>query len=269
VTSAKPVITGGMTPPRAAACALALCGLLAATACSALSTPPTAPRPPVTRPTSAPPPSPKTSAAPSSALTEAMAQAALVTDADLGEPWTPTQGVATWHDGVLKAKADRRGCQRLLDALYADEVFGAGAQPRAVVGMDDEWNRAQMRYQVLAHPPAEIDKTLAWLKGLPRTCAQFGATTTTGAVFGVQVTEAPLPEAGNARQGLRVWLTGQSPDGEPTTLTLDVAAVRVGEDAISVTNGGFGDVQTQATQTAVQLGAERLTEIRKQGRVEI
>ena len=91
----------------------------------------------------------------------------------------------------------------------------------------------------------------------------------TGAVFGVQVTEAPLPEVGNARQGLRVWLTGQSPDGEPTTLTLDVAAVRVGEDAISVTNGGFGDVQTQATQTAVQLGAERLTEIRKQGRVEI
>ncbi|MEU9327495.1 hypothetical protein AB0D91_27390 [Streptomyces canus] len=258
-----------MTPPRAAACALALCGLLTATACSALSTPPTAPRPPITRPTSAPPHSPKTSAAPSSALTEAMAQAALVTDADLGEPWTPTQGAATWHDGVLKAKADRRECQRLLDALYADELFGADAEPRAVVGMDDEWNKAQMRYQVLARPPAEIDKTLAWLKGLPRTCAQFGATTTTGAVFGVQVTEAPLPEAGNARQGLRVWLTGQSPDGEPTTLTLDVAAVRVGEDAIAVTNGGFGDVQTEATQTAVQLGAERLTEIRKQGRVEI
>src|SRR3954469_11412931 len=142
VTSANPVITGGMTPPRAAARALALCGLLAATACSALSTPPTAAKPPITPPTSAPPPSPKTSAAPSSALTEAMAQAALVTDADLGEPWTPTQGVATWHDGVLKAKADKRQCQRLLDALYADALFGADTHSLAVVGMDDEWNKA-------------------------------------------------------------------------------------------------------------------------------
>ncbi|MDH6608614.1 hypothetical protein M2164_004249 [Streptomyces sp. SAI-208] len=265
-----------MTPPRAAraaASALALSGLLSATACSALSTPPTAPKPTITLPNSAPPPSAKASAkastGPSSALTEAMAQAALVTDADLGEPWTPAQGVATWHDGVLKAKADRRGCQRLLDALYADELFGADARPRAVVGMDDEWNQAQMRYQVLARPPAEIDKTLAWLGSLPRKCAQFAATTTTGAVLGVQVGELPLPEAGDARQGLRVLLTGQSPDGEPTTLTLDVAALRVGEDAISVTNGGFGDVQTEATQAAVQLGAERLAEVRRQGRVQV
>jgi hypothetical protein len=198
-----------------------------------------------------------------------MAEAALITDADLGEPWVPTQGVATWHDEVLKAKADRRECQRLLDALYADELFGADAQPRAVVGMDDEWNEAQLRYQVLARPPAEIDKTLAWLRSLPQKCAQFAATTSTGAVLGVQVGELPLPEAGDARQGLRVLLTGQSPDGEPTTLTLDVAALRVGKDAISVANGGFGDVQTDATQTAVQLGAERLTEVRRQGRVQV
>ncbi|MFF4060330.1 hypothetical protein ACFYZ8_32395 [Streptomyces sp. NPDC001668] len=261
-----------MTPPRAARVAtpvLVLSGLLAATGCSALSTPPTAPKPPITRPSSAPPPSPKASPAASSALTEAMAQAALVTDADLGEPWTPAQGVATWHDGVLKAKADRRGCQRLLDALYADELFGADAQPRAVVGMDDEWNQAQMRYQVLARPPAEIDRTLAWLRSLPRTCAQFAATTITGAVLGVQVTDLPLPEAGDDRQGLRVLLTGQSQDGEPTTLTLDVAALRVGDDAISVTNGGFGDVLTDATQAAVQLGAERLTEVRRRGRVQV
>lgn len=115
----------------------------------------------------------------------------------------------------------------------------------------------------------EIDKTLSWLKGLPRTCARFAATTASGAVLGVQVAELPLPEAGDARQGLRVLLTGQSRDGEPTTLTLDVAALRVGEDAISVTNGGFGEVQTEATQTAVQLGAERLKEVRRQGRVQV
>lgn len=257
-----------MTPSRVPAAAFALAVLLGATACSALSTPPTAPKPPITRPTSAAPASPKASAA-SSALTEEMAQAALVTDADLGEPWAPTQGTATWHDGVLKAKADRPGCQRLLDALYADELFGPDAQQRAVIGLDDEWNGAQLRYQVLTGRPAEIDKTLGWMKGLARKCGQFAATTVTGAVFGVQVSDAEVPETGSARQGLRVLLTGESPDGEPVTLRLDVAAVRVGEDAISVTNGGFGDVLTDATQTAVQLGAQRLTEIRKQGRVQV
>lgn len=258
-----------MTPPRVAVGVCCLAALLTATACSALSTPPTAPRPPITRPSTAHPPSPKASPASSSALTEAMAQAALITDADLGEPWTPSQGTATWHDGVLKAKTDRPDCQRLLDALYADDLFGDDDRAHAVVGLDDEWNEAQLRYQVLARPPKEIDRTLDRLKSLPRTCPQFAATTVTGAVLGVQVTEARLPEAGDARQGLRVLLTGQSPDGEPTTLTLDVAAVRVGEDAISVTNGGFGDVQADATWTAVQVGVQRLTEVRRQGRVQV
>lgn len=261
-----------MTPPPAArvtASVLGLVALLGVGGCSALSTPPTAEKPPITRPTSAAPSkSPKASPA-GSTLTEAMAQAALITDADLGEPWAPTQGTATWHDGVLKAKADKPDCQRLLDALYADDLFGDDAQPRAVIGLDDEWNEAQLRYQVLARPPAEIDRTLGWMKGVPQKCAQFAATTNTGAVFGVQVTDAQLPETGDARQGLRVLLTGESPDGEPVTLRLDVAAVRVGEDAISVTNGGFGDVLTDATQAAVQLGVQRLTEIRKQGRVQV
>lgn len=261
-----------MTPPRAprvAASVLTLAGVLTATGCSALSNPPTAAKPPITRPTSAAPsPSPK--ASPATTLTEAMAQAALITDADLGEPWTPTQGTATWHDGVLKARSELPDCQRLLDTLYADDLFGADAQPRAVVGLDDQWNQAQLHYQVLGRPPAEIDRTLAWLRGLPQKCARFAATTTsTGAVLGVQVTEAQLPEAGDARQGLRVLLTGESPDGQPVTLTLELAAVRVGEDAISVSNGGFGDVQTDATQAAVELGAQRLTEVRKQGRVQI
>ncbi|MEU9166806.1 hypothetical protein AB0D34_03205 [Streptomyces sp. NPDC048420] len=267
-----------MTPPRAPAATrvtvsllgLGLAALLGTAGCSALSSPPTAAKPPITAPTSAgPSKSPKASPANPTTLTEAMAQAALVTDVDLGEPWVPTQGAATWHDGVLKAKTKKRDCQRLLDALYADELFGAGARPRAVIGLDDEWNEAQLRFQVLARPPAEIDKTLGWMKSVPRKCGQFAATTTTGAVFGVQVTDAQLPETGDARQGLRVLLTGESPDGEPVTLRLDVAAVRVGQDAISVTNGGFGDVLTDATQTAVQLGAQRLEEIRKQGRVRV
>ncbi|NEB00293.1 hypothetical protein [Streptomyces sp. SID13726] len=259
------------TPPRATAAVLALGTLLTATttACSALTTPPTAPKPPIARPTTAPPPSATPKPASASTLTEAMAQAALVTDADLGEPWTPTQGAATWHDGVLKAKTDNADCQRLLDNLYADDLFGDAAHPRAVVGMDDEWNETQLRYQVAAVAPAEVDKTLAWLRTLPAKCAQFAATTTTGAVLGAQVTETRLPESGDGRQGLRVLLTGESPDGEPTTLTVEIAAVRVGEDVISLSYGGFGDVQTDVTRAAVELGVRRLTEVRKQGRVQV
>ncbi|MEU6352827.1 hypothetical protein ABZ896_26450 [Streptomyces sp. NPDC047072] len=261
-----------MTAPRAlAAVALSLGTLVTVTACSALSAPPTARRAPITQATSASPtPSPSASPAGAATLTEAMARAALVTDADLGEPWTPTQGAATWRDGVLKAKTQLPDCQRLLDALYADDVFGAGSPPRAVVGLDDAWNEAQLRYQVVAREPAETDRTLAWLKTLPQKCGQFAATTVTGAVEGAQVTELRLPEtAGDARQGLRIMLTGESADGEPSTLTLDVAAVRVGEDAIGVTNGGLGDVQTDVTQTVVDLGARRLAEVRKQGRVQV
>ncbi|MFC8679457.1 hypothetical protein [Streptomyces griseorubiginosus] len=258
-----------MTPSRVPAAVFGLAVLLGATGCSALSTPPTAPKPPITRPTSAAPASPKASPASSTALTEAMAQAALITEADLGEPWTPTQGTATWHDGVLKGKTELPDCQRLLDALYADDLFGADAQPRAVVGLDDTWNEAQLRYQVFALDPARTDKTLAWLNRVPGKCGQFAATTATGAVLGVQVTAAELPETGDSRQGLRVLLTGQSPEGEPVTLTLEVAAARVGEDAIMVSNGGFGDVTTDATWTALQVGAQRLTEVRKRGRVQV
>ncbi|MCT9075060.1 hypothetical protein [Streptomyces fulvoviolaceus] len=247
---------------------LALCTLLGTTACSALSSPPTAEQAPIVPTTSAPPKSPTSSPA-AAGLTAAQAQAALVTDADLGEPWTPTQGAATWRDGLLKAKTKRPDCQRLLDALYADDLFGADAQPRAVVGLDDEWNEAQLRYQVVARKPADVDRTLAWLKTLPKKCGQFAARTVANGVQGVQVTDSRLPKVGDGRQGLLIMMTGESPDGEPTTLTLDVAAVRVGDDAIGLTNGGLGDVMTDATRTAVQLGAERLKEIRKQARVQV
>jgi hypothetical protein len=57
--------------------------------------------------------------------------------------------------------------------------------------------------------------------------------------------------------------------GEPVTLTVDVAAVRVGEDAFTLTNGGLGDVYTEVTAAATELGARRLAEVRKQGRVQV
>ncbi|WP_329338844.1 hypothetical protein OG252_25030 [Streptomyces sp. NBC_01352] len=260
-----------MTRPPArvlTASALAVGALLTASACSALTTPPTAEKPDLSATTTPPSPSAKSPAA-TPALTDAQAQATLLTAVDLGEPWTSTQGAATWHDTVLKAKTNRPDCQRLLDTVYAEELFGADARPRAVVGLDDDWNETQLRQQVVAHPAADVDRTLAWLKSLPKKCAKFTVKATRGDVHDVEVSEAALPQVGEARQGLRIVVWGETADGDPAAFTLDVAVVRVGDDAIGLTHGGFGEVAPEVAQAVVQLGAQRLTEVRKRGRVEV
>ena len=216
--------------------------------------------------------SPTSPATPAAAptLTEAQARAALISDADLGDPWAPTEGVATWRDAMLKASTEstEAECGKLLDALYAEELLGPDATTRASVGLDDVWDEAQLRYQVVAHRPAAVDRTLAWLGDMPRECGEFTATASSGQLT-VEVTEAEMPEVGDARQGLRIVLSAVSEYEDAPTLTLHVAAVRVGDDAIVLTNGGLGDVPADATWAAVELGVHRLTEVRKQGRAEI
>ncbi len=244
---------------------LALGGLLVTAACSALSTPPTAQKPdyaPSTTPAGTSAPSP-------AALTQAQAQAALVTEADLGEPWTPTQGAAIWHDGLLKATTGLPDCRRLLDTLYAEEPFGPGAPPEAVISLDDVWNESQLRYQIVTRNPADVDRAIAWLRTLPKKCARFTATTPQGDRLDGQVTDAALPAVGDARQGLRVTLAGATLNDEPVLLTLDVGVVRVGDDAIGLSHGGLGDIEPEVTQAAVQLGAQRLADVRKLGRTPI
>ncbi|MFF5969088.1 hypothetical protein ACFY64_36415 [Streptomyces collinus] len=203
------------------------------------------------------------------ALTEAQAQAALVTEADLGEPWEPTRGARTWRDGLLKATTEDGDCRRLLDALYTEEPFGAPKGPQATSALDDGDTDAQLRYRVAAHPPADVDRTLDWMKSLPGRCGQFTAMTTRGVVQGVEVSDLPLPPVGDARQALRVTLAGETEEGELTYLTMDLAAVRVGEEAITLTNAGLDEVYAEVTQLAVQLGAQRLAEIRKQAKAQI
>ncbi|KKD05129.1 hypothetical protein, partial [Streptomyces sp. WM6386] len=215
-------------------------------------------------PTTAPP-----SPATAPALTPAQPQAPLITDADLGEPWTMTEGAATWRDRLLKATANAPDCQRLLDTLYTEKFFGADAQVRARTGLDDTWNDAQLHHQVVADRPADVDRTLAWLKTLPKKCGRFTAATATGAVQNAEVTEVRLAKMGDARQGLRLTLNGESADGEETTLTLDLAAVRIGDDTIVLTNGGLGDVYAEITQGLAELGTKRLTDVRKQAHAEV
>ncbi|MFJ8466563.1 hypothetical protein [Streptomyces swartbergensis] len=202
-------------------------------------------------------------------LTQAQAQAALITAIDLGEPWGPTRGARTWRDGLLKATTEDPDCRRLLDVLYTEEPFGTPAGPRATAAFDDSDTDAQLRYHVAAHSPADVDRALAWLKSLPGKCGEFTATTTRGGVQTVQVGDMPLPPVGDARQALRVTLAGETDEGELTYLTMDLAAVRVGEETITLTNAGLDEVYEEVTQQAAELGARRLSEIRRQGEAQI
>ncbi|MFF7970636.1 hypothetical protein [Streptomyces sp. NPDC007905] len=254
--------------PRALPRAALAVGLLTLTGCAALGLehPPTAhqPLPTVDQPS----PPPKASArGDGSTLTDEQARAALLKESDLGAPWSATHGAATWRDGLLKATTTAGECQRLLDALYTDELLGAPA--RVAVGLDDADTDAQLRYQIGARRPADVDTALAWLRTMPLQCARFTATSEGGLLEDVQVVDAPLPDVGDVRQGLRVTLATRTSDDAPVVLTMDVAAVRVGEDAFAFTNAGLGDVPNDATQAAVQIGALRLEDVRRQGRAQV
>ncbi|MFF9485869.1 hypothetical protein [Streptomyces sp. NPDC014676] len=258
------------------AAALSVTALLTAVACAAgdrdvpralpagVSEPPSvsAPAAPAASPAARPSPS-------AQALSEEQLRAALITETDLGEPWTASRGVATWRDGMLKAKAENADCHRLLDVLYTEEPFGPPAGPSATALLDDASDDSQLRYQVAAHPPADVDRVLDWMRTLPETCERFEATTTRAGAQLVEVAELPLPKAGDARAGLRLTMTGEASGGVPAYLTVHLAAVRVGEDTITLTNGGLGPVLPEVTQAMTQLGADRLADVGRQARVRV
>jgi hypothetical protein len=250
------VPTGPSGPYRLLARALTAGVLVSASACSF---------PGVMRHADAPPiVPPATSATPS--LTDAQASAALITQGELGGRWSATQGGATWRDGLLKTRTDAPDCQRLLDGLYAEDLLGEPTGARAVVGLDESGNAAQLRYQVAAYAaPSEVDAKLAWLRTLPSKCAQFTSTDVRGGQLNVTVVPAVLPGVGDAREGLRLTMSGASPadaaSGAAPMLTLDFAAVRVGDRAVSLTNGGLGGAAQDSTQQAVQVGTQRLQDV--------
>ncbi|MFF4758923.1 hypothetical protein [Streptomyces sp. NPDC001292] len=252
------------TPARVlAACALCAAALLTEAACTTGQSGRAvhAPAPVATRP-----PGPA-AAAPAAALTQDQAQAAMLTEADLGTAWAPTQGAATWRDGMLKAQADTPECGRLLDALYTEEPFGAPSGAHAVAAYDNGDDEAQLRHQVLALRAPDVDRTLTWLRTMPQTCRGFTATATNSDVLDVRVADLALPNAGDARQGLRLTLTAESFEEDTlTTLTLDLATVRVGDDAIVLTTGALGTPPEDTTARAVQRGVDRLTEVHRKAR---
>ncbi|WP_221348460.1 hypothetical protein [Streptomyces beigongshangae] len=219
-------------------------------------------------------PSPSVTVAPT--LTEAQAGSALIGPADLGDGWTPTGGAATWRDALLKGKPDTADCRRLLDGLYAEDLLGGPVGARSVAGFDRADGVAQLRYQVGAYDRAALDEALTWLKRVPETCGEFTATDARGGQVTVRTAAAPPPGLGEARAGLRVTVNGYDygdgdgdedgdedgyGDGQPAFLTLDFAAVRVGDSALSLTHGGLADIDAEDTRKAVEAGTRRLEEV--------
>ena len=202
-----------------------------------------------------------------SALTAAGARAALITEADIEDDWNQVKDAATWHDSLLigkvdvadflTAKADAADCQKLLDSLYDEDLLGKPSGASALTGF--EQGDSRLLYQVAAYDKAALDSSFDWLKSLPDKCDRF--TITDGSdKRTVEVTETSLPDEGDARQGLGVSVEG-TVDGEPTTLALSVAAVRVGTDAITVTSGGLDGDESDSTKQAVKEGTPRLEDV--------
>jgi hypothetical protein len=219
--------------------------------------------------------SPRTgkSASPSAArsaavLTRAGARSALITEADLEDGWTQVKGAAGWGDKLvvgrvdvadfLTAKTNVADCQKLLDALYDDTLLGKPSGASALTGF--EQNESRLLYQVAAYDRAKLGTSLNWLKTLPVKCDQFTATDSKGGHRTVQVIEDPVPSVGDARQGLQVTVTGTS-GTQPVTLTLQLAVVRVGTDAITVTSGGLDGTEADTTKAAVQHGTADLKDV--------
>ncbi|MFI8952698.1 hypothetical protein ACIGO6_40335 [Streptomyces sp. NPDC053750] len=207
---------------------------------------------------------PTTSPSPSG-LTEDGAKAALLTEADLEGDWNQVEDADKWRDRLLvgevdvsdflTAKTDAADCQELLDALYRDNLLGEPSGPSALTGF--EQGDSRLLEQVAGYDRAGLDERLKWLDSMPDTCDQFTATDSAGEKRTVQVTEASVPDVGDASEGLHVTVRGTAADN-PATLTLDVAAVRVGTSALTVTGGGLDGDEAASVEQAVRQGTERL-----------
>ncbi|MER6442616.1 hypothetical protein ABT275_40835 [Streptomyces sp. NPDC001185] len=201
-------------------------------------------------------------------LTQDEARTALINGTVLEGNWTRVNDTAGWRDSLLigkvdasqfstNSKADAADCQKLLDVLYSDELLTKPSGANAMAGFTGGRDGARLLYTVASHDQEKLNSSLAWLKTLPVKCAQFAVKDRDGSTRTAQVIETSLPKAGDARQGLRLTLQGPV-SGTPGTLTLDLAAVRVGSNAITVTNGGLGGTEVDSTQQAVTLGTQRL-----------
>ncbi|MGW0472902.1 hypothetical protein [Streptomyces coeruleorubidus] len=206
---------------------------------------------------------------PTTTLTTDRARTALITEADVEDDWTQVQDTEAenWHDSLLigrvdvsdflTAKAQAADCQRLLDSLFDDDLLGRPSGASELRGF--EQGDSRLLYQVASYQRTDPQDSLNWMANLPEKCDQF-TVTDGGEQRTVQVVETSPPGVGDAREGLRVTVRGTT-GGTEATLTLDVAAVRVGDDAITVAAGGLDGDEDDSVEQAVRLGTQRLKDV--------
>ncbi|GGU28565.1 hypothetical protein [Streptomyces coeruleorubidus] len=206
---------------------------------------------------------------PTTTLTTDRARTALITEADIEDDWTQVQDTEAenWHDSLLigrvdvsdflTAKAQAADCRRLLDSLFDDDLLGRPSGASELRGF--EQGDSRLLYQVASYQRTDPQDSLNWMANLPEKCDQF-TVTDGGEQRTVQVVETSLPGVGDAREGLRVTVRGTT-GGTPATLTLDLAAVRVGDDAITVAAGGLDGDEDDSVEQAVRLGTQRLKDV--------
>ncbi|MFE2626896.1 hypothetical protein ACFXDP_02980 [Streptomyces sp. NPDC059374] len=233
------------------------------TGASGVSASPAAARQQTESPTGSP------TGSPSGTLSESGAETALITAADIEDDWTQVKDTEAenWHDSLLigkvdvsdfvSAKTQAADCQRLMDALFDDDLLGKPSGANALRGFTQDDSR--LLYQVAAYDRTDVQDSLDWMAGLPQECDQF-TMTENGEERTVQVTGTDVPSVGDAREAVRVSVRGPV-DGTDATLTLDVAAVRVGDNAITVTAGGLDGDEHDSVESAVKLGTQRLQDV--------
>ncbi|MFI8214989.1 hypothetical protein [Streptomyces sp. NPDC085932] len=211
----------------------------------------------------------KQTPSPTATLSTDGARAALITEADIEDDWTQVKDTEAenWHDSLLigtvdvsdflTAKADAADCQRLLDSLFDDDLLGRPSGASALRGFRQGDSR--LLHQVASYDRTDPQDSLKWMASLPEKCDQF-TVTDGGEQRTVQVVDASLPAVGDAREAVRVTVQG-STGGTDATLTLDVAAVRVGDDAITVTAGGLDGGEHDSVEQAAKLGTQRLKDV--------
>ncbi|CAM5596139.1 MULTISPECIES: hypothetical protein [Streptomyces] len=233
------------------------------TGASGVSASPAAARQQTESPTGSP------TGSPSGTLSESGAETALITAADIEDDWTQVKDTEAenWHDSLLigkvdvsdfvSAKTQAADCQRLMDSLFGDDLLGRPSGANALRGFTQDDSR--LLYQVAAYDRTDVQDSLDWMAGLPQECDQF-TMTENGEERTVQVTGTDVPSVGDAREAVRVSVRGPV-DGTDATLTLDVAAVRVGDNAITVTAGGLDGDEHDSVESAVKLGTQRLQDV--------
>ncbi|MFE7901175.1 hypothetical protein ACFU3E_27470 [Streptomyces sp. NPDC057424] len=206
---------------------------------------------------------------PTATLSTDGARTALITEADIEDDWTQVKDTEarSWHDSLLigtvdvsdflTAKAQAADCQRLMDSLFDDDLLGRPSGASELRGF--EQGDSRLLYQVASYDRTDPQDSLTWMASLPEKCDQF-TVTDGGEQRTVQVVDTSLPRLGDAREGLRVTVRGTA-GGDAATLTLDVAAVRVGDDAITVTAGGLDGGESDSVEQAAELGTQRLKDV--------